>query len=109
MTVDVHTHELARPFLVLATQNPIEYEGTYPLPEAQLDRFLVKLTVAVPGHPPVSIVAPGGVPQGSDRAAGDQPGLGLARGAGLCDSRRRQGARPPDAAASRATAARGRT
>ena len=42
VTVDVHTHELARPFLVLATQNPIEYEGTYPLPEAQLDRFMVR-------------------------------------------------------------------
>src|SRR6202161_4116083 len=42
VTVDVHTHELARPFLVLATQNPIEYEGTYPLPEAQVDRFMVR-------------------------------------------------------------------
>ena len=39
VTVENQTHELARPFLVLATQNPIEYEGTYPLPEAQLDRF----------------------------------------------------------------------
>ena len=41
VTVDVHTHELARPFLVLATQNPVEFEGTYPLPEAQVDRFMV--------------------------------------------------------------------
>src|ERR687887_749946 len=41
VTVGAYTHELARPFLVLATQNPIEYEGTYPLPEAQLDRFMV--------------------------------------------------------------------
>src|SRR4051794_6632822 len=41
VSVDKHTHELARPFMVLATQNPIEYEGTYPLPEAQLDRFMV--------------------------------------------------------------------
>jgi MoxR-like ATPase len=48
VTVDVHTHELARPFLVVATQNPVEYEGTYPLPEAQLDRFQVKLTMPVP-------------------------------------------------------------
>src|SRR3954462_11770229 len=39
VTVDVATHELARPFMVIATQNPIEYEGTFPLPEAQLDRF----------------------------------------------------------------------
>ena len=45
VTVDVHTHELARPFLVLATQNPIEYEGTYPLPEAQVDRFMVRLSL----------------------------------------------------------------
>jgi len=48
VTVDVHTHELARPFLVLATQNPIEYEGTYPLPEAQLDRFMVRISLGYP-------------------------------------------------------------
>jgi MoxR-like ATPase len=52
VTVDVHTHELARPFLVLATQNPIEYEGTYPLPEAQVDRFMVRISLGYPdpGH-----------------------------------------------------------
>jgi MoxR-like ATPase len=49
VTVDVHTHELARPFLVLATQNPVEYEGTYPLPEAQVDRFMVRVSL---GYPP---------------------------------------------------------
>ena len=43
VTVDGETHELARPFMVIATQNPAEYEGTYPLPEAQLDRFMVRL------------------------------------------------------------------
>ena len=48
VTADDGTHELERPFLVLATQNPIEYEGTYPLPEAQLDRFLVRLRVGYP-------------------------------------------------------------
>jgi MoxR-like ATPase len=48
VTVDKHTHELARPFLVLATQNPIEYEGTYPLPEAQLDRFMVRVALGYP-------------------------------------------------------------
>ena len=48
VTVDVHTHELARPFIVLATQNPIEYEGTYPLPEAQLDRFMVRVSLGYP-------------------------------------------------------------
>jgi MoxR-like ATPase len=48
VTVDVHTHELARPFLVLATQNPIEYEGTYPLPEAQVDRFMIRISLGYP-------------------------------------------------------------
>jgi MoxR-like ATPase len=48
VTVDVTTHELARPFLVLATQNPIEYEGTYPLPEAQVDRFMVRISLGYP-------------------------------------------------------------
>ena len=48
VTVDVHTHDLARPFLVIATQNPIEYEGTYPLPEAQLDRFMVRVALGYP-------------------------------------------------------------
>jgi MoxR-like ATPase len=48
VTVDVHTHELARPFLVLATQNPIEYEGTYPLPEAQVDRFMARVSLGYP-------------------------------------------------------------
>jgi len=48
VTVDGVTHLLQRPFLVLATQNPIEYEGTFPLPEAQLDRFLLKLSVGYP-------------------------------------------------------------
>jgi MoxR-like ATPase len=48
VTVDVTTHELARPFLVLATQNPIEYEGTYPLPEAQVDRFMIRVSLGYP-------------------------------------------------------------
>ncbi len=47
VTVDGLTRTLPRPFLVLATQNPIEYEGTFPLPEAQLDRFLFKLNWAI--------------------------------------------------------------
>jgi len=49
VTADGHTHPLERPFIVLATQNPIEYEGTYPLPEAQLDRFLMRVSVGYPG------------------------------------------------------------
>ena len=48
VTVDGHPHELARPFIVLATQNPNEYEGTYPLPEAQLDRFTVRVSMGYP-------------------------------------------------------------
>ncbi len=49
VTVDGITHILPRPFLVLATQNPIEYEGTFPLPEAQVDRFLIRLRLGYPG------------------------------------------------------------
>jgi MoxR-like ATPase len=48
VTVDGHPRPLPDPFVVLATENPIEYEGTYPLPEAQLDRFLMKLTIHYP-------------------------------------------------------------
>jgi MoxR-like ATPase len=48
VTIEGKTHPLAPPFLVLATQNPIEYEGTYPLPEAQLDRFMLRIGVGYP-------------------------------------------------------------
>ncbi len=48
VTVDIATHTLQRPFLVLATQNPVELEGTFPLPEAQLDRFLMKVAIGYP-------------------------------------------------------------
>jgi MoxR-like ATPase len=48
VTIENETLKLENPFIVLATQNPIEYEGTYPLPEAQLDRFLVKLSIGYP-------------------------------------------------------------
>jgi MoxR-like ATPase len=65
VTVDVHTHELARPFIVLATQNPVEYEGTYPLPEAQLDRFMIRISLGYP-----SVDAEAGML--ADHAAGDQ-------------------------------------
>jgi len=50
VTLEGHTYELPRPFVVIATQNPIEQEGTYPLPEAQLDRFLVRLRVGYPSR-----------------------------------------------------------
>lgn len=48
VTIDGVTHRLEKPFFVMATQNPIEYEGTYPLPEAQLDRFLLKMRMGYP-------------------------------------------------------------
>ena len=51
VTVDGRTYPLQRPFFVLATQNPVEYEGTYPLPEAQLDRFTMRLSI---GYPPLA-------------------------------------------------------
>jgi len=51
ITIDGHKHELARPFVVLATQNPAEYEGTSPLPEAELYRFMVRVTL---GYPPAA-------------------------------------------------------
>ena len=50
VTVDGETHQLPHPFLVAATQNPVEYEGTYTLPEAQLDRFLLKLVLDLPAR-----------------------------------------------------------
>ncbi len=49
VTVDGHTYPLETPFMVLATQNPIEYEGTFPLPEAQLDRFMLRIRLGYPG------------------------------------------------------------
>lgn len=50
ITVDGNTYTLPSPFMILATQNPIEYEGTYPLPEAQLDRFLIKVRLGYPSY-----------------------------------------------------------
>jgi MoxR-like ATPase len=65
VTVDGTTHELARPFLVLATQNPIEFEGTYALPQAQLDRFMVRLSLGYPSAEDESAML-------SDHLAGDR-------------------------------------
>jgi len=50
VTLDNHTHALPRPFLVMATQNPIEHHGTYPLPESQLDRFLLRIRMGYPSR-----------------------------------------------------------
>jgi MoxR-like ATPase len=65
VTVDTVSHELARPFAVLATQNPIEYAGTYPLPENQLDRFMVRASLGYPS-------APSEVEMLSEHATGDR-------------------------------------
>jgi MoxR-like ATPase len=56
VTIEGATYRLEPPFLVLATQNPIEYEGTYPLPEAQLDRFLLRISVGYPGRDDEALV-----------------------------------------------------
>jgi MoxR-like ATPase len=168
VSVEGTPRPLPEPFLVAATQNPIEYEGTYPLPEAQLDRFLVKLTVGLPerdeeigilarhaaGFDPGNLAATGirpvagpaelaaataavrnvrvagdvagyivdlcratrqspalrlGVSPRGDRAAGDQPGLGLAGGPRLRHPGRREGAGPAHLAAPGPAPARGRT
>ncbi|RCG29547.1 AAA family ATPase [Sphaerisporangium album] len=50
VTVDAESHPVPRPFMVLATQNPVDMDGTYPLPEAQLDRFLMRVAVGYPDH-----------------------------------------------------------
>jgi MoxR-like ATPase len=50
VSVDGHTYELTPPFMVIATQNPVDHEGTFPLPEAQLDRFLIRLSLGYPSH-----------------------------------------------------------
>jgi MoxR-like ATPase len=50
VSVDGQTHPLPRPFMVIATQNPVEFEGTYPLPESQLDRFLLRIPMGYPGR-----------------------------------------------------------
>jgi MoxR-like ATPase len=51
VTIDGITHPMQRPFMVMATQNPIEHEGTFPLPEAQLDRFLIRMSLGYPSFP----------------------------------------------------------
>src|SRR5204863_8794379 len=48
VTIDGHSHSLPRPFMMIATQNPVEHHGTYPLPESQLDRFLMRLRIGYP-------------------------------------------------------------
>ena len=83
VTIDGETHELDRPFMVMATQNPIEYEGTYPLPEAQLDRFTMRLSL---GYPPLVDEAKMLTEQTSDPPLdGLQPVTGAAEAVALAD------------------------
>ena len=82
VSVEGTPRPLPEPFLVAATQNPVEYEGTYPLPEAQLDRFLMKLTVPVPGRTDeISMLArhAAGFSPGDLAAAGLRPVAGRAQ------------------------------
>ena len=87
-TIDGQTHPLPRPFLVIATQNPVEYHGTYPLPEAQLDRFLLQTNLGYPapelevdmlfsqnGLGPDGLGSPGPSPLETLQACLDIPGL----------------------------------
>ena len=86
VTVDGAPRPLPNPFLVAATQNPVEYEGTYPLPEAQLDRFLLKLTMPMPPREvEFDVVA---TPRGRLRPSRPR------RGRAPADRRRRRHSRP---------------
>jgi MoxR-like ATPase len=92
VTVAGQTHRLSMPFFVLATQNPIEQEGTYPLPEAQLDRFFFKLHVAMPSHEEFSRIL--------DRTGGsEQPAIeAVASGQDILDMEKTLRAVPIDGA-----------
>ena len=84
MTVGGATHALDQPFIVLATQNPIEMEGTYPLPEAQLERFFFKLALSYPSAAEISSVMisthhRSGRRAGKDRGCRRHPPLESAR------------------------------
>ena len=93
VTVDGQTHDVGRPFMVIATQNPIEQAGTYQLPEAQLDRFLMRTSV---GHPDAesteALLAESRV---RDRAAGPRPGRRGGRDLRQMSAAGRHGARRP--------------
>ena len=91
VSVDGEPRPLPDPFVVVATQNPVEYEGTYPLPEAQLDRFLLKLTVPLPPREDEDRGARPGTPRASTRATWPRPGCG--RSPSAADLARRPGRR----------------
>lgn len=87
VSVDGTTYALPEPFMVIATQNPIEYEGTYPLPEAQLDRFMLKVHLELPGrddeleilHRHAAGFRPNDLVQAGLRAVADQSTIAAAR------------------------------
>src|SRR5438105_11620290 len=96
VTVDTVTYHLGTPFMVIATQNPIEHEGTYPLPEAQLDRFVMRLSIGYPGtEAELDILATHGIASTLDELepVSDAPDvaelIGLARGVHVSGSLRR--------------------
>ena len=97
VTVDGHQHELARPFVVIATQNPAEYEGTYPLPEAQLDRFMVRVSLGYPSAADEAEM----LEQHAAPRPRPRPRAGHRRRARCAPPRRRS---PPSTAASRCAA-----
>src|SRR6266511_3157406 len=73
VSLDHSTYPLPRPFMVLATQNPREHEGTYPLPESQLDRFLLRIRIGYPGAPDEKAILRGAavVPESLASVLGD--------------------------------------
>ena len=73
VTVEGKTRELPRPFFVVATQNPVQHSGTFPLPESQLDRFLMRLSLGYPDHDSEKTIFTGGDPR--ERLPGLQPAL----------------------------------
>ena len=81
VSIDGETHKLPKPFIVLATDNPIEYEGTYPLPEAQLDRFAIRLELRYLSERDETSMLRRRLERGSSRADGESSG-GRARSAG---------------------------
>jgi MoxR-like ATPase len=87
VTVDVHSHELATPFMVFATQNPVEYEGTYPLPEAQVDRFMVRLSLGYPSPDDEASMLAGH--EGGDRVLELEPVVDRTEVLGAQDAARR--------------------
>ena len=97
VTVDAQTYRLPRPFMVIATQNPIELEGTYPLPEAQLDRFLMRLPMGYPAREAEAAILD---------SQGERGRVGRLAHAGRVRGRRRRGRGDDPVGARRARSAR---